>query len=289
MQIVIVSGLSGSGKSVALDTLEDHGARCVDNMPPPLLLDYARWLLRPGAPRAEQAAIGIDARAGAADLARFPELLEQARALPCEVTVAFLDADDDALLRRYSDTRRRHPLADRAPTLREAVAQERRTLAPVADRADLRLDTSDTNVHQLRVLVRDRLARERRPLSVLLQSFAYRRGVPSDSDFVFDSRCLPNPHWVPELRARTGADPAVGDYLDAQPASRRMRDELLGLLRRWLPDFLDASRHYLNVSVGCTGGQHRSVYLVERLAAALRDDRQLAVTVRHRDLEEARP
>lgn len=289
MQIVIVSGLSGSGKSVALDTLEDHGARCVDNMPPPLLLDYARWLLRPGAPRAEQAAIGIDARAGAEDLARFPELLAQARALPCEVTVAFLDADDDALLRRYSDTRRRHPLADRAPTLREAVAQERRTLAPVADRADLRLDTSDTNVHQLRVLVRERLARERRPLSVLLQSFAYRRGVPSDSDFVFDSRCLPNPHWVPELRARTGADPAVGDYLDAQPASRRMRDELLSLLRRWLPDFLDASRHYLNVSVGCTGGQHRSVYLVERLAAALRDDRQLAVTVRHRDLDEARP
>lgn len=288
MQIVIVSGLSGSGKSVALDTLEDHGARCVDNMPPPLLLDYVRWLLRPGAPRAEQAAIGIDARAGAEDLARFPELLERARALPCAVTVAFLDADDDALLRRYSDTRRRHPLADRAPTLREAVAQERRTLAPVADAADLRLDTSDTNVHQLRSLVRERLARARRPLSVLLQSFAYRRGVPNDADFVFDSRCLPNPHWVPELRARTGADAAVGDYLDAQPASRRMRDELLGFLRGWLPDFLAASRHYLNISIGCTGGQHRSVYLVERLAAALRDDRQLAVTVRHRDLEEAR-
>ena len=289
MQIVIVSGLSGSGKSVALDTLEDHGVRCVDNMPPPLLLDYVRWLLRPDAPRAEQAAIGIDARAGTEDLARFPALLEQARALPCEVTVAFLDADDDALLRRYSDTRRRHPLADRAPTLREAVAQERRTLAPIADRADLRLDTSDTNVHQLRVLVRERLARARRPLSVLLQSFAYRRGVPSDSDFVFDSRCLPNPHWVPELRARKGTDPAVGGYLDAQPASRRMRDELLGFLRRWLPDFIDASRHYLNISVGCTGGQHRSVYLVEQLAAALAPDRQLAVTVRHRDLEEAQP
>ena len=289
MQIVIVSGLSGSGKSVALDTLEDHGVRCVDNMPPPLLLDYVRWLLRPDAPRAEQAAIGIDARAGAEDLARFPELLAQARALPCEVTVAFLDADDDALLRRYSDTRRRHPLADRAPTLREAVAQERRTLAPIAERADLRLDTSGTNVHQLRILVRERLVRASRPLSVLLQSFAYRRGVPNDSDFVFDSRCLPNPHWVPELRARKGTDPAVGDYLDAQPACRRMRDELLELLRRWLPDFLDAGRHYLNISVGCTGGQHRSVYLVEQLAAALTDDPQLALTVRHRDLEKEQP
>ena len=289
MQIVIVSGLSGSGKSVALDTLEDHGARCVDNMPPPMLPDYVRWLLRPDPPQAAQAAIGIDARAGAEDLARFPELLEQVRALPCEVTVAFLDADDDALLRRYSDTRRRHPLADCAPTLREAVAQERRTLAPIAERADLRLDTSGTNVHQLRILVRERLVRASRPLSVLLQSFAYRRGVPNDSDFVFDSRCLPNPHWVPELRARKGTDPAVGDYLDAQPACRRMRDELLELLRRWLPDFLDAGRHYLNISVGCTGGQHRSVYLVEQLAAALTDDPQLALTVRHRDLEKEQP
>ncbi len=285
MQLVIVSGLSGSGKSVALDTLEDFGAHCVDNMPPTLLLEHAKLLMQPDSRYPRQAAIGIDARTLPKDLAGFPSILEQLRELSCEVTVMFLDSDEDTLIRRFSDTRRRHPLADRAPTLREAVRQERDCLATIANLADLRLDTSRTNVHELRTLLHQRLGLDRAPLSVLLQSFAYRRGVPSDSDFVFDSRCLPNPHWVDELRSLNGTDPAVRDYLSKQPQAAAMLEDLKKFLDQWIPSFVEASRHYLNISIGCTGGQHRSVYLVERLAEMLSDSDALQVTVLHRDME----
>ena len=285
MRLVIVSGLSGSGKSVALDTLEDFGAHCVDNMPPTLLLEHAKLLMQPDSRYPRQAAIGMDARALPKDLAGFPAILEQLRELPCEVTVIFLDSDEDTLIRRFSDTRRRHPLADRAPTLREAVRQERDCLATIANLADLRLDTSRTNVHELRTLLHQRLGLDRAPLSVLLQSFAYRRGVPSDSDFVFDSRCLPNPHWVDELRALNGTDSAVRDYLSKQPQAAAMLEDLKKFLDRWIPSFVEAGRHYLNISIGCTGGQHRSVYLVERLTEMLSDSDALQVTVLHRDME----
>ena len=285
MRILLVSGLSGSGKSVALDTLEDHGFHCVDNMPPPLLPDYVRAQTQLGT---EQAAIGIDARARAEDLQRLPDLLEEIRAQACATTVIFLDAGTDTLIRRYSDTRRRHPLADQAPTLREAVERERRSLSGLADLAELRIDTSATNVHELRTLLHERIGLDRRPVSILLQSFAYRRGVPSDSDFVFDCRCLPNPHWEPALRARDGTDPAVDDYLSAQDSAQRMRADLERFLGDWIPAFVDANRHFLNVSVGCTGGQHRSVYLVEKLAAHIARDARVALTVRHRDLMGAR-
>lgn len=285
MQLVIVSGLSGSGKSVALDTLEDFGAHCVDNMPPTLLLEYATLLMQPDSHYPKQAAIGMDARALPKDLAGFPSILEQLRERSCEVTVMFLDSDEDTLIRRFNDTRRRHPLAARVPTLREAVRQERECLAAIADLADLRLDTSRTNVHELRTLMRQRLNLGRAPLSVLLQSFAYRCGVPSDSDFVFDSRSLPNPHWVDELRTRNGTDSAVRDYLSKQPQAEAMLEDLKTLLDRWIPSFVEAGRHYLNISIGCTGGQHRSVYLVERLAERLPDNTALQITVRHRDME----
>ena len=236
----------------------------------------------------EHAGVGIDARADAEDLRQLPRLLEEVRAQTCETTVVFLDADTDTLIRRYSDTRRRHPLADQAPTLREAVECERRSLAGLADLAELRFDTSSTNVHELRTLIHQRLGLERKLVSVLLQSFAYRHGVPSDSDFVFDSRCLPNPHWEAALRARDGTDPAVADYLSAQPAARKMQDDLERFLRDWIPVFIGANRHYLNVSIGCTGGQHRSVYLAEKLAARIADDQRVTLTVRHRDLEGSR-
>lgn len=285
MQLVIVSGLSGSGKSVALDTLEDFGAHCVDNMPPTFLLEYVNSLLQPDSPYPKQAAIGMDARAMPKDLADFPAILEKLRALPCETTVMFLDSDENTLIRRFSDTRRRHPLADRVPTLREAVRRERGALAAIANLADLRLDTSRTNVHELRTLLSERLKLDRAPLSVLLQSFAYRCGVPSDSDFVFDSRNLPNPHWVPELRALNGTDAAVRGYLSEQPQAVAMLEDLKTFLNRWIPSFIAASRHYLNISVGCTGGQHRSVYLVECLAGELAHRDGLQLTVRHRDME----
>lgn len=285
MQLVIVSGLSGSGKSVALDTLEDFGAHCVDNMPPTLLLEYVESLMQLDSHYPKQAAIGMDARALPKDLDRFPSILEQIRKLPCDITVMFLDSDEDTLIRRFSDTRRRHPLADRVPTLREAVRQERECLAAIANLADLRLDTSRTNVHELRTLLRQRLKLDRAPLSVLLQSFAYRSGVPSDSDFVFDSRCLPNPHWVDELRTLNGTDPAVCDYLSKQPQAAAMLEDLKKFLDHWIPSFVEAGRHYLNISIGCTGGQHRSVYLVEQLAELLSDSATLQITVLHRDME----
>ncbi len=285
MRLVIVSGLSGSGKSVALDTLEDFGAHCVDNMPLAFLLEYVTLLTRPDSRYPKRAAIGMDARALPKDLAAFPSILEKLRALPCKVTVLFLDSDEDALIRRYHDTRRRHPLADRFPTLREAVRRERESLAEIASLADLRVDTSRTNVHELRALIRQRLDLGRASLSILLQSFAYRRGVPSDSDFVFDSRGLPNPHWVDELRALDGADPAVRDYLSKQPQANAMLEDLRKFLGRWIPLFLEAGRHYLNISIGCTGGQHRSVYLAERLAESLADGGSLRITVLHRDRE----
>ena len=285
MRLVIVSGLSGSGKSVALDTLEDFGAHCVDNMPTALLLEYVKLLMQPESRYPKQAAIGMDARALPKDLAGFPSILEELRALTCETTVMFLDSDEDTLIRRFNDTRRRHPLADQVPTLREAVRQERERLAAIANLADLRLDTSRTNVHELRTLMRQHLNLGRATLSVLLQSFAYRCGVPSDSDFVFDSRCLPNPHWVDELRALNGTDSAVRDYLSKQPQVDAMIEDLKKLLDRWIPSFVEAGRHYLNISVGCTGGQHRSVYLVERLADLLKDGPPLRITVLHRDME----
>lgn len=285
MHLIIVSGLSGSGKSVALDTLEDHGAHCVDNMPLAMLPEYANLLLRPDSDYPRQAAIGVDARALPAELERFPDILAALRQLPCSVTVVFLEADPDTLIRRFSDTRRRHPLAAQAGALPRAVQQERDCLAPVANLADLRLDTSRTNVHELRALLHQRLQLDRPPMSVLLQSFAYRHGVPGDSDFVFDARCLPNPHWTPELRPLRGTDPAVCDYLDAQPEAAAMLAELHRLLTGWLPAFVKAGRHYLNISIGCTGGQHRSVYLVEQLRRRLVDDASLHLTARHRDLE----
>ena len=285
MQLVIVSGLSGSGKSVALDTLEDFGAHCVDNMPPILLLEYVKLLMQPDSHYPKQAAIGMDARALPKDLSGFPSILEQLREWPCEVTLMFLDSDEDTLIRRFNDTRRRHPLAAQVPTLREAVRRERECLATIAGLADLRLDTSRTNVHELRTLMRQRLNLGRAPLSVLLQSFAYRCGVPSDSDFVFDSRSLPNPHWVDELRTLNGTDPAVRDYLSKQPQADAMLEDLKNLLDRWIPSFVEAGRHYLNISIGCTGGLHRSVYLVERLAELFSDSVSLQITVLHRDLE----
>ncbi len=284
MHFFIISGLSGSGKSVALGTLEDHGAHCVDNLPPSLLLEYARGLMREDSPYPKQAAIGMDARS-LPEVQALPEVLRQLRDMACAVTVVFLDADNDVLIRRYNDTRRRHPLAEQAPTLRDAVQQERDCLAELAEIADWRLDTSHTNIHELRAMLRKRLNLDGAPVSVLLQSFAYRRGVPSDSDFVFDSRCLPNPHWVPELRARNGTEQEVHAYLSAQTPVTEMLEGIYRFLQCWLPAFLEASRHYLNISIGCTGGQHRSVYLVEQLAQRFSDDTRLHLTVRHRDLK----
>lgn len=282
MQLIIISGRSGSGKSSALHLFEDEGFYAIDNLPVSLLPQLVDQL------RAEKTlnrkvAVCIDARNATKDLSRFGELLE---ALPADVhtEVLYLDADDDSLIKRFSETRRRHPLSDEHTALSEAIAAEKRLLEPIAMVAGLTLDTRNMNVHELRGSLRTRvLGRNAAGLSLLFVSFGYKRGVPVDSDLVFDLRVLPNPHWDPLLRSLTGHDGAVIAFLDEKPEVNEMFNDIYNMLRKWLPKFLAGNRSYLTVSLGCTGGQHRSVYMAERLARAFSSEFK-DVQVRHREL-----
>lgn len=281
MRLAIISGLSGSGKSVALATLEDAGFYCIDNLPVALLEAFGAHITDAG--QSGRYAVGIDARNRPEDLARFPDILAglESRNITCEIV--FLDAEHDTLLKRFSETRRRHPLSGPDVPLGEAITGERELLMPLLERADLTLDTTHTTVHQLREIVRERLARAPHSLSLLLESFGYKHGTPPDADFVFDARCLPNPHWQPDLRPLTGRDAAVADYLAGSDLVGDYLEQVRAFLAHWLPAFQRENRSYLTIAIGCTGGQHRSVYLVERLAEAFREQ-GLATTVRHREL-----
>lgn len=283
MNLVIITGLSGSGKSVALHTLEDVGFYCIDNLPIDLLEAFGRHLTATRDPAQERSAVGIDARNTPQALSRFPTILDRLAAQGVRSEILFLQTDDDALIKRFSETRRRHPLSDAETSLAEAIARERQLLAPLLGRADLVIDTTATNVHELRALVRERLDRRNHGrLSLLFQSFGYKHGIPTDADFVFDTRCLPNPHWEPRLRPLTGRDPEVREYLEARPEVDRMYENIRDFINTWLPMFERENRSYLTVAIGCTGGQHRSVYLAERLAAEL-GRRHDNVSVRHRE------
>ncbi|MEX0429925.1 RNase adapter RapZ [Spiribacter insolitus] len=281
MRLIIVSGLSGSGKSVALATLEDSGFYCIDNLPVDLLDAFGRHIADTGGE--ESYAVGIDARNRPASLAQFPSILDSLREQGLDAEIVFLDADDPTLLKRFSETRRRHPLSGPDLPLAEAIQGERERLMPLHERADLTVDTTRTTLHELRGIIRARLTQSRTHLSVQLESFGYKHGTPTDADFVFDSRCLPNPHWQPALRPLTGRDQPVIDFLDATPLVARYRRQISDFMEDWLPVFEAENRSYLTVAIGCTGGQHRSVYLVEALAANLRQH-DVAVTVRHREL-----
>lgn len=285
MRIIIVSGLSGSGKTIALQTLEDLNFYCVDNLPVTLLLPFAESLQqRQAATGPQPVAVGVDARNFPDELVRFPELLHTLRQSGFSVEVLFLQASDEVLIKRYSETRRRHPLSQDGSPLADALAVERRLLDPVLGHADLVIDTTHSNVHELRDMVRARL--DDTPagaLSILFESFGYKHGVPADADFVFDARCLPNPHWEPHLRALSGLDAEVAGYLAAQADVKAMRDDLLEFLARWIPRFERGMRSYLTVAIGCTGGQHRSVYLAEALGRHFAARRR-HVLVRHREL-----
>ncbi|HFD81426.1 MAG TPA: RNase adapter RapZ [Gammaproteobacteria bacterium] len=284
MKLVIVSGLSGSGKSVALHTLEDLGYYCIDNLPGGLL-DVVAVELKQSSHPIDKAAVGIDARNPPAALEQFDRILEKLESEGIRCETLFLTCEADILIKRFSETRRRHPLSNEDVSLTEALEQERVLLEPIARRADLFIDTSNTTIHQLRELVQQRLGHQRDSgLSLLFESFGYKHGIPSDADFVFDSRCLPNPHWQPALRPLTGRDAAVASYLDSEPLVEQMYTELRSFLDRWIPAFEADNRSYLTVAVGCTGGQHRSVYLVERLGAHFRQRSDAHVTVRHREL-----
>lgn len=285
MRMLVVSGLSGSGKSVALQALEDLDYYCIDNLPLGLLPQFAGQIIDTAAKRnIENVAVGIDARNLVRDLARFSEILGEVkqRGISCEVV--FLTAADNVLIKRFSETRRKHPLTRANVSLTEAIAEERELLASISSSADLHVDTSSLNVHQLRSLIRERIAeREESSLSLLFVSFGYKNGIPADADFVFDIRCLPNPHWDPQLRLYKGTDAEVIRFLEEQPAVTTMFEDIRNFLERRIPFFEAENRNYISVAVGCTGGQHRSVYLAEALAAHFRRSRK-NVMVRHREM-----
>ena len=276
MELILVSGLSGSGKSIALDVLEDAGYYCVDNLPATLLNEVVRYLSEAGHTRA---AVSIDARSAA--LAALPRALGQIKAGGVDCQLLFLEASEAALLRRFSETRRRHPLATQGLTIAEAIVREREMLEGVAELGH-RIDTSDMLPRALRNWVKDLLGLDTASVLLLFESFGFKQGLPLDADWVIDARMLPNPHYDPALRPLTGRDAPVAQYLEAQEPVQRLYADVSAFLERWLPDMVRDNRNHVTVAIGCTGGRHRSVYLTERLAAHF--GQKWKVLVRHRGL-----
>ncbi len=284
IHLIVLTGLSGGGKTVALRALEDLDFYCVDNLPGSLLPHLVQAVLQDRSSRRRRIAVGMDVRNRGADFNHLPAVLSELAAAGVQVHLIFLDCRDEVLIKRYSETRRRHPLALRGVSLADAIVEERRMLRPLMAIAEQCIDSSDLNVHQLRRLVATGYAQATEGLTLMFQSFAFRRGLPQDSDFVFDARCLPNPHWQAHLRPLSGKDAPVRDFLDAEPLVGEYFADTAQWLDRWLPRFESDDRSYLTISVGCTGGRHRSVYLVEKLAAWYRERRESVLTY-HRELE----
>ena len=284
MKLIIISGLSGSGKSIALNVLEDLHYYCIDNLPAAMLPALADQLLSSRNMDHEHIAVGIDARNTPADLADFSTILKQLKSRKLDVQIIFLEADNPTLIKRFSETRRRHPLSNDEVPLNEAIIQERSLLEPIAGEADLHMDTSRTNIHQLRELIHSRINNDDgAQLSLLFESFGFKQGIPVDADFVFDVRCIPNPHWEPRLRKLTGCDPAVAEFLEQHDDAIKMYEDIRTFLENWIPRFEADNRSYMTVAIGCTGGQHRSVYMVEKLAAWFTELRP-GILHRHREL-----
>jgi len=279
MQLVLVSGLSGSGKSIASAVLEDAGYYCIDNLPLSLVEQVVLHLSQAGQ---KKIGIAVDARGGE-DFAGFPALVDRLRATGFDVRVIFLEAKTPTLVKRFSETRRKHPLSSDKVSLSEAIDLERERLVHVMRRAH-RIDTSDLAPSALCLWVKDLVMQDRSRITLLFQSFGYKHGIPLDADLVFDVRCLPNPHYDPLLRPQTGRDAEVINFLAAEPEVCRMEEDICRFVSSWLPAYKRDNRVYLTVAIGCTGGQHRSVYLAERLAGHFRD--QAHVLVRHRTLAE---
>ena len=284
MRLIIVSGRSGSGKSTALDVLEDNDFYCIDNLPAMLLPELAERTLLAAELVYPQIAVSIDARNAPNQLERFPELLAGLRERHIVCDVLYLDADDETLLKRFSETRRRHPLTNDSRSLAEAIRDEKILLSPITDLADLTIDTSHLNLYQLRDSIKLRLLDKPEPgTAFLIESFGFKRGVPVDADVVFDIRCLPNPYWKPDLRTYCGLDQPIIEYLSEQTDVEEMYADTYAYLAKWLPRFAASNRAYVTVAIGCTGGQHRSVYMAQRLGEALRQELS-NVQIRHRDV-----
>lgn len=288
LRLVVISGMSGAGKSVALHALEDAGYYCVDNLPPALLLPLLQDMGE-NLPSLRMA-ISMDARSSAEALAAIPAELDLLRERGVEVIPLFLDASNEIIMRRYSETRRKHPLTritsdNQGKDLLDAIKQERILLAPLRERAHV-IDTTMTRAAQLRTQIKELLTISQRQLTLVLESFAFKRGVPTDADYVFDVRMLPNPHYEPHLRPLTGCDQPVAEYLQQQPKVALMHRHIRDFLRQWLPELASEHRSYVTVAIGCTGGQHRSVYLVEQLYGDF--SAEWTCLKRHREMELAR-
>lgn len=276
MQLVIVTGLSGSGKSVVLKALEDSGYYCVDNLPAALLQDIPQHLK--DQPRV---AISMDTRSQGIEA--LPEAIEQIKQQDVDIQVLFLESSMETLVKRYSETRRRHPLSDERTTLAESIQRERELLDRLSYLGH-RIDTSDLSANTLRKWVKDFVAQAQDGMTLLFASFGFKHGIPLDADFVFDVRFLPNPYYDPALKRLTGHDHAVKAFLEEQPEVHVLYEDIRSFVERWIPAFSRDNRSYLTIAIGCTGGQHRSVYFVEKLGAYFRTVRQ-KVLVRHRELE----
>jgi RNase adapter protein RapZ len=283
-RLIILSGLSGSGKSVALRTLEDLDYYCVDNLPSALLPDFVRAVSEDSDGLRPRLAVGVDVRNRADDLNRLPEVLSELAELGIEYELVFLDTRDDMLIKRYSETRRRHPLSLGGLGLADAIALERKLMRQIATIADRVIDTSELNVHQLRRQVVAELGMSAGSLTLLFESFAFKKGVPPVADFVFDARCLPNPHWDARLRPLSGRDAPVREWLEQQPDVVLFQDHLRNFFDTWLIRFQNEGRSYVTICIGCTGGRHRSVYLVESLTEHFRQTYQQVLSY-HRELE----
>ena len=284
MQLVIISGRSGSGKSTALHQLEDEGYYCIDNLPVALLPSLVTEASREEFSHFEGAAVCIDARNAWKDLKNFSAIIDS---LPesVESHILYLDADDATLIKRFSETRRRHPLTSETTPLAEAIDQEREQLASISSKASLVLDSSQMTIYELRDTIKQKLlGTTTGTMSILLQSFGFKRGVPADADLVFDVRMLPNPHWVKELRLKSGLDAAVQTFLESQPLTEDLYRDICHYLDNWLPHYRESNRSYMTIALGCTGGQHRSVYLADRLFKHYQEQFP-TIHIRHRELQ----
>jgi UPF0042 nucleotide-binding protein len=284
MRIIIVSGLSGSGKSVALHMLEDLGFYCIDNIPAALLKPFISHTVRSAESTYERTAIGLDARNTPAEIATVPKLIDELKRSGLQCEVLFLVTGDEELLRRFAETRRIHPMSRERRDLRESISLERQLLEPIINAADLVIDTSGMGVHDLREIIDERLgAHSADRLSLTFESFGFKHGIPGDADFVFDARSLPNPYWEPNLRKLTGRDGDVVRFLEAQEDAGRLIDDIERFIAARIPEYERNNRGYLTVAIGCTGGQHRSVYIAERLAERFAE-RFPGVAARHSSL-----
>ncbi len=281
MHLIIVSGMSGAGKSLVLHTLEDQGYYCIDNLPLELLdhaLDTERVLKR------KKIAIGIDVRSGEKYLQKLPDMVSNFKK-EFNTDVLYLYAGKSVLIKRYDETRRKHPLSNSKTTLREAIIKEYDLLLPVREIADIQIDTSTSNIYELATNIKKRICdSEEQSFSLMFQSFGFKYGTPRDSDFLFDVRCLPNPYWIPELREYTGLDKEIKEWLASHESVTKMEYDLSTFINSWIPNIIESQRAYLTISIGCTGGHHRSVYLTEKLANFFRKTYKKSIIVQHREL-----